>query len=313
MEDWLLPVIALVTVLVIFLVYWFVIRKPSAPSAGTSCTVGADCSSNVSTKDPNWLSYLWDSSCNCNLVSCQTGFTPVNGVCVANGGPTPTPGYTCKPGTTCAPLGNPDPNAKFYMCTLDGNACVLDWCNDPYVVRNGVCVKPQPPSDLAINGLVNGEKSDQGSGTATSLSQCQGFCQSNPNCKVYDYDTGTNQCVVYEDYKSVRGYGAFGSHYIDRPASDGSHTTYVRPFGSGDPEMGSAKMAWLDAKVINATPYGTCSGSDKCRNLCLSDSACQAAYCNNDVCAFYSNIDFVKNIDKGTYADATFLKIKSTL
>jgi hypothetical protein len=284
MEDWLIAVIALGTLLVGFLVYWFVIRKPSAPSS--SCTAGTDCSSNVSTKDPQWLSYLWDSSCNCNLVSCQSGYIVSGGKCVASSGPTPPPDPTPPPPP-------PDPTP------------------DPY------------SSWLAINGLVNGETEDYVKTGVKDLKTCQDFCTSKQNdCKVFDLDATAGRCVVFKDYRSVRGYGEYSSHFIDRVIPDGTRMTYVRPFASNDPEMGSkknAQMAWLkNADIANNKPYATCDYFDDadCASQCLYDDKCEAVHCSSDsTCVLYSDVadkqGYVSNIVPGS--NWTFLKIKSTL
>ena len=332
MEDWWLPAsLLLVTVLVSFLVYWFVIRKPSAPSS--SCTVGADCSSNVSTKDPQWLSYMWDSSCNCNLVSCQSGYDVSGGKCVATPTPSPGPGK-CDPGKVCTPTTKVD-NGNMYLCNANSD-CILGTCNPPYLAHNGVCVlppptppPPPPPPEVVINGIVNGEKENYAKG-GVNLQQCQDLCHKDLNCKVYDYDENAQRCAYYNDYRSVRGYGGVppgglgpGNHTINRVQTDGKKTTYVRPFASNDPEMGSGKMAYIaQAKIVNNTPYGKCSvysgapnvDYPRCANQCNADPNCQAVSCDaNGKCSFFSSgVNYVNDLspDNDSWS---FLKLKSAL
>jgi hypothetical protein len=204
---------------------------------------------------------------------------------VANSGPTPTPGPTPAPPT-------PTPSPLDYS----------SW--------------------LAINGLVNAETEDYVKTGVTDLKTCQAFCtQYNDDCKVFDLDTNAGRCVVFKDYRSVRGYDYNSTHFINRILPDRTHMTYVRPFASNDPEMGSKKMAWVNANVANSKPYAKCEYSDgvSCASQCLKDDKCQAVNCvlsrGESDCGLYSDLadkqGFVTNIVPGN--NWTMLKIKSTL
>ena len=250
MEDWWLPASVLLgTLLVGFLVYWFVIRKPTAPSS--SCTVGTDCSSNVSTKDPQWLSYMWDSSCNCNLVSCQSGYDVSGGKCVASSGPTPTPTDIAINGlitahpvykstqssiSDCASFCGGYSDCKVY--SFDGSTCGVytdysigdqsQWLDNVLTSGTNVTyVRPFPSSNpqMGKGQLVDINKaavvssypyytSDDGNST------CQSKCMNDDACDAaYTlYSNPNHVCKFYKNIDKVKNIA---------PAS-GTSSTYVK-------------------------------------------------------------------------------------
>ncbi len=316
MDPLLVTGIILTFVIIGILVYWFVLRNPSSNTV--SCTSGTDCSSNVSTKDPNWLSYLWDSSCNCNLASCKTGFTLTNGACVADS--SGSPGQKCTPGYNCIPT-SPVPNGNWYSWDSSCNNCVVKTCRPPYVVQNGLCVMPGSQGDTQISGLVDAESWDTQT-IQKDLSSCANVCAASLTCKVYDYDSVTKQCTTFNDYRSVSGYGGLGSHYIDNvDSTGGTRSTFVRPFSSKDPEMGTGKMAIVQGAKVAQKPYrsvltGGLYQFQSVANQCLSDPSCQAVTCGSSSiggCDFFKQgVSYTKDIVGADSTIFSFLKMSPT-
>jgi len=286
--NWVILVTFLVA-LISILVYWF-LRKPSGCKDGDSCTGS----------DPNGV-YTYDSNCNCIITGCTGNYYLSNMQCV--------PKSTCVPNSKCTPSGTPDALAS-YAYNSDCSSCVKT-CNSNSPEVGGLCT-------LAIPGLVNGETVNYQQ-PATSIDDCTKFCQSKSDCAVYDYDGTT--CVVYNDYRSVRGFGGFSSHFIDRVTPDKSHMTYVVPFSSNS-EMGTGKMAYMyNAKIKDSIqPYTTCkavndSGTN-CADQCLNDDKCQAIGINQQTPLtgyLYSGINYSDDIAPGPQDSFLYVKVKSTL
>ena len=306
-----------VVALVAALVYWFFIRKPNpTPPA---CTLAADCSSSVTTKDPNWAAYIYDSNCQCILSGCKAGFKLSNGVCVAKSGPSPPPGpgpTPCIPGIPCDPT-TKVPNGVSYTYDPSCN-CRVATCAGSFVAQNGACVTAPW---LAINGLVNGETEDYvaDSTVVKDGAACDTYMQNKQDVMVYDWDKNNSRCVGFTDYRSVSGYGSMESHYINRVMPDASTMTYVRPFAPSNPEMGKEQMAYVEGAKIKNTqikPYDSCYGWPQCKSHCAGDLKCQAVTCNgdgrNDCMMYGGNINYATDVgpDDSTWA---FLKIPSTL
>jgi len=312
-----------VTILVILIVvYMMLSKKPT-------CTAGDDCSSTITTKDPNADSYQWDSDCNCNLVSCVTGYSPTNGVCVANS-PTPSPSPAPGPTPTPSPKPSPTPSGCQDPCTgsdpygtykCQNNACALTGCVNGYGLnKSGSCV----PTYFSMAGFVDKEDADDNP-PVSNVAACQEACSSTPECMVFSWSSGDNDCKWYKDYRSVTGYGGDSNHNINNVAPTTrtyvkafAPTAYITPWAPAG-TMGTQQFAtFINATVDSRVkPYATMANAD-CYSECQSNPKCKGTFYQQQAdgsttCNLYDTLD--PNVDIiGASSDyGGSLKIKSTL
>ena len=149
---------------------------------------------------------------------------------------------------------------------------------------------------------------------------CQTACDNCDACKVFSWDQDQSICNLFNDYRSVTGYGGSSDHYIDNFLP--STRTYVKPFAQNDyitpwapaGKMGAQQFATLlGAAVINVGPYQTMNNVD-CRAACQNDPKCQGAFTFGQSCNLYDNtLDVNSDIEDATSLYNGYVKIKSTL